>query len=1223
MDHSSKAETTFGDLEVDERFQKLKRSLKLAMLKTNRRKMSEEETDTRMSLPGLSSIDGDAFNSSCTTWCPPSLKSDVLASSNNLKNLLLKKPSFYNTNQKQIVTSSVKQYDVKHKNDIDRLIMPPPETPVVCHGSKKPMNTLSNCENTAPVILDSSVQSSAANTFPSKSTFTGMSSGTNSDKEHLNTDRVFSNWKVMLDKQLELRIKGTLKCGSRVYSKPIIRRYNTKCVESKFKYKYHLEGNIVDERNDLPDYIRGKFYNGFPDDWENVYQVWRMYFTQGCPVTFHWPTPITDSDDDLISEVTDFAYACKNKNKVVSTAERYKSAECTRILEKSINKSPEEKKQYHNHSDHYQQSNRNTSVVSKPISEFKEKEVSVAQTNLVDIGSDNQLNPNFSSEFVIRKIRYLKNFLQEDQMNIIINNLEHKNCSPVYVNKVLEVLDNLDFITTYRTKSNCDENSVVSASCDTSKSEVILQQSLMRNDNRANIDKCENKLTEQKNCRYSNDYENQIIHTSNYSSNEPEYDNNDNSDQSESMYLGVPKVSFEQVLKTKESLGKTYKRRERKRKVYTDLQKNAANAQSDTENLRWRSVRTLFNNSKQDLVSESCVSVTEDEIEVIDMRRDHETELVHKQQETRQKQTIFSNRQENVGKNVIDTYRKNKPEKHTEDVQCYNPFQVRRSNEFIFVQEEPKSSHKVKKNAQFIPDIDYQTDKSDLDAVNVDTYMKKPIRSATLVSRVSSDQESVNTENKNNLLKSSRFSRKSHTELAVETNDETVAKKLKPTIISSVPVNLNLKICNTSSKSDHNSDVSMFVDDRDKQCANIRSTETSPKKISIPPTVSTNNIRSKTTNDGRKEIRSITSDKKETSTNSTKSVTNQDGYSTNKKKETNGINSISSMRSIKNQNEISKNVETGPRNTKKLTAWLPKVICHPQSKHELGLIFEGKLLNEADHVVHRKFSTGVVLKRLSAKLIETVDHQFYELYGSFNDSKHNFPKELARLCRNGCPNKIEEFCLTWKMLLNDNMQKVTTETFHETSVDLLNTAVSSRGRKLLPPLSYWTGERISLKDNNLVYNPGNSNDSLVSLSERSKTASSIEEKEKSRAELKKPTKKQDVNRQQVSPKSNTVSDIKKDPTVISGKPQSSGKTNTSSTTSKRKNNTRRSAINGKQRIMRQLTYSISTSSEEEQESPLKRARSSRSGINANALSRVQTSIKTRQNKQTSSSSTVR
>jgi len=32
-------------------------------------------------------------------------------------------------------------------------------------------------------------------------------------------------------------------------SKPIIRRYSATCVESKYKHKYILQGNIVDEKN--------------------------------------------------------------------------------------------------------------------------------------------------------------------------------------------------------------------------------------------------------------------------------------------------------------------------------------------------------------------------------------------------------------------------------------------------------------------------------------------------------------------------------------------------------------------------------------------------------------------------------------------------------------------------------------------------------------------------------------------------------------------------------------------------------------------------------------------------------------------------------------------------------------------------------------------------------------------------------------------------------------
>jgi len=37
--------------------------------------------------------------------------------------------------------------------------------------------------------------------------------------------------------------------GKVVRSKPVIRRYSAKCVESKYKHVYILTGNIVDERN--------------------------------------------------------------------------------------------------------------------------------------------------------------------------------------------------------------------------------------------------------------------------------------------------------------------------------------------------------------------------------------------------------------------------------------------------------------------------------------------------------------------------------------------------------------------------------------------------------------------------------------------------------------------------------------------------------------------------------------------------------------------------------------------------------------------------------------------------------------------------------------------------------------------------------------------------------------------------------------------------------------
>lgn len=46
------------------------------------------------------------------------------------------------------------------------------------------------------------------------------------------------------------------------------------------------------------------------------------------------------------------------------------------------------------------------------------------------------------------------------------------------------------------------------------------------------------------------------------------------------------------------------------------------------------------------------------------------------------------------------------------------------------------------------------------------------------------------------------------------------------------------------------------------------------------------------------------------------------------------------------------------------------------------------IYSELGHVVQRKFTTDIVLKRLSATLIETVNHDFYELIGCLNDNKH-------------------------------------------------------------------------------------------------------------------------------------------------------------------------------------------------------------------------------------------
>lgn len=177
--------------------------------------------------PSISSINVDTMDSSCLAPSQASLiRSEVLASSNNLRNMLLKKSP--NTKQETMTTSSVKQYHVQQdKPNIDQLMMPPPVESTVFRASRELQNrvrTLLNYKKAAPPLLNKSIQSSTVDTFSLKSTPSWISANTNSDKMYLNTlvapttpvntidkiDQVFLKWKVMLNDQYELIIKGTL-----------------------------------------------------------------------------------------------------------------------------------------------------------------------------------------------------------------------------------------------------------------------------------------------------------------------------------------------------------------------------------------------------------------------------------------------------------------------------------------------------------------------------------------------------------------------------------------------------------------------------------------------------------------------------------------------------------------------------------------------------------------------------------------------------------------------------------------------------------------------------------------------------------------------------------------------------------------------------------------------------------------------------------------------------
>jgi len=167
------------------------------------------------------------LDSNCAASLQTSLiKSEVLASSNNLRSILLRKKN-HNIKQEGMTTSSVKQYHVQQDSHVDRVTMPPPTGSMVYRTFREPqgrVRTLSNCEKAASPLFNKSMQSSTVNTFSLKSAPSWISTNTDNGKKYPNTfviprtpvnnfqtiDRTFSKWRVLLNDQYELIIKGTL-----------------------------------------------------------------------------------------------------------------------------------------------------------------------------------------------------------------------------------------------------------------------------------------------------------------------------------------------------------------------------------------------------------------------------------------------------------------------------------------------------------------------------------------------------------------------------------------------------------------------------------------------------------------------------------------------------------------------------------------------------------------------------------------------------------------------------------------------------------------------------------------------------------------------------------------------------------------------------------------------------------------------------------------------------
>ncbi|XP_043480691.1 TNF receptor-associated factor family protein DDB_G0272098-like isoform X2 [Leptopilina heterotoma] len=609
-------QTDFSDLQKEERYQNLAKSLKVTRLKTNAKSQL-------IPWSSCSSINGDPSDANYTLASQFSKTgSEIITSSRNLKNLIHKRSCY-----SPMATSSVKRFCVNEKNSNDKEIMPPPSS----YGIRTPLKRTASADPPQERSKFSRQSTHDNNHFSeekqtthfdlnsSKDFSEGHVGGASDSQREKNSDRHFHRWRVFLNDRGELLIKGLLNNEIWARSKPVAEMLSPTKLKSKYQHTYYLHGNIIDEKNELPKYIYQKFYNGFPDDWRNVHVIWKKFVAQGCGENFRWPMDVNYSDDDLNSEITDITHMQKTEKKFQELSSMEKSTpqrssgyssdfpherETTKTIDKARKN---------------QSMGNNFTVITE---EFSEKE------NRSPHESRNQTNMTMDTSCsgkLYTALHYalsLKDIIFENKLTFITQNLLHEKCPKEYVQCVSRTIRDLNNILSVKIGDQ-DENTLKKFmdNLRTKDSENFTPASSLAQDDdyTSRIDECEansEKLTKNNSNDINEKLMRQIItdkivqenDTEGLSKNKnKEYALNSNieknlnlnfnaktktqeTDSESEIYAGVPKIS-EKILQSK-----IYHKRQRR------IDTNGKSR-----------IRSTNKESKNDLHYDSSVSILEDE----------------------------------------------------------------------------------------------------------------------------------------------------------------------------------------------------------------------------------------------------------------------------------------------------------------------------------------------------------------------------------------------------------------------------------------------------------------------------------------------------------------------------------------------------------------------------------------------------------------------------------
>ncbi|KAI4483122.1 hypothetical protein M0804_008177 [Polistes exclamans] len=563
----AEVEMNFAKLKKDERCKRLERSLKLSMLKRS---------------GDSSNADTSKNNSNTYNW-----SFSMFSESTRIED----KNTFFNNNEQRIMTTEDNKRRIMEKNkqctsyksriaSSDDKKSPEQDNCFNNNGQKVMVTKMNKYISYEPTIAFSSTKKSPQrnncfdkndatplNTYKylGQSKRNSINSPTN-EKSFMR----FYNWKVILNQDYKLVIKGRLESGEIACSKPIIRRLTARSIQSICLSVYHLEGNIVDKENELPKYVRGKFYNGFPDDWENVYLLWQSFVFNNDQVNFHWPTKITDSDDDLNSEVTmqsihiDDDKYLKSPNKICINDTDH----TTKInIDNNL-------------------SNLETSVPNLTNIPIPNSTKKVHDSKIFNKENRQEHNnvANITQCLNVRNQRSLLDIIKEDKINIIVNNLQHKNCPNEYIVKILQMFNCLEDVFSYKIESN-DANKEQRAYDDSKlySSHLHSKETLRR----SYVPEHQNTFTIKKSVDHNN-HNIVNMHTSQntilqeQSRNSLQRTNIKDSEDFESQVYGTPKIEFEKVLEKRRALLQQDKERKRKA-IMNSTSKDSIKSQKKTK----------------------------------------------------------------------------------------------------------------------------------------------------------------------------------------------------------------------------------------------------------------------------------------------------------------------------------------------------------------------------------------------------------------------------------------------------------------------------------------------------------------------------------------------------------------------------------------------------------------------------------------------------------------